>query len=626
MTTTMESRRAATVRPGPNARVEPAGSGAGDAIRSVAEIVDRILPGHGTLPAVRYDDGAEYRTLTFAEVVGNVRRALRAVPALPNRQQVVCTFVKNRPEWDMMALACLHGGNVLFPLDTDMNDTELIHLLRQSPPDVVLVSAASRGRMRSALGEAGIAARVLVADLYRTFEDPGAPPAGPPEAGEELLSSAAAVDPGVFPPPSPRLEDPETVLGHYATSGTTRLPSVVRITHGNMVAQVNEGRGVINLRPNEDVLNIGAYTHIATLLEFLVTKLNGFCVTYVTREVDEDDVLEREIRKLKRQGVRIKGMMGVPRFWIFLMKEVLEEMKNKPVWKRLYAHLTSIETHAQLVDLGTLDRAKLSAVRIYLRNRMGGHFTYGISSSSRIDPGVIEIFARLGVTVIDIYGATEASGIIARNRLNESRRGSCGRLIDCLEYRIANPRLIPGQAEPVGELLVKGPTISRGYAGEPDGAHLDADGFYPTGDLARVDADGWVYLLGREKELIHWDDGSVIDPMHLSNLLVRSIWVKDAMVARLGEDDALRVFVFPDRERLRKDRGYQAELAAGVPADEALRRRLLEAVAYAESLAAITPRLSTERIYLLPRKLERTPTHKIKFVREMARLQLDRFV
>ena len=75
-------------------------------------------------------------------------------------------------------------------------------------------------------------------------------------------------------------------------------------------------------------------------------------------------------------------------------------------------------------------------MRLYLRNRMGGYFNYGISSSTRIDPGVIEIFAKLGVTVIDIYGATEASGIIARNRLNESRRGSCGRLIPCLEHRV----------------------------------------------------------------------------------------------------------------------------------------------------------------------------------------------
>jgi long-subunit acyl-CoA synthetase (AMP-forming) len=141
-----------------------------------------------------------------------------------------------------------------------------------------------------------------------------------------------------------------------------------------------------------------------------------------------------------------------------------------------------------------------------------------------------------------------------------------------------------------------------------------------------VDEQRWVYLVGREKELIEWTDGSLIDRMHLSNLLVRSIWVKDALVTRLNEDDYLSVFVFPDWPRIRKDKEYQAALATGVRPEEALRTRLQEAVVYAQSLADITPRLSTEKIYILGRRLERTPTHKIKFNRELERLDLGSYV
>jgi long-chain acyl-CoA synthetase len=234
----------------------------------------------------------------------------------------------------------------------------------------------------------------------------------------------------------------------------------------------------------------------------------------------------------------------------------------------------------------------------------------------------VEIFAKLGVTVIDIYGATEASGIIARNRLNESRRGSCGRLILDLEFKIADPKTLPGIDHVVGELLVRGRTISSGYVGQRGQAHIDSDGFYHTGDLAWVDDERWVFLVGREKELMHWPDGSLIDRMHLSNLLVRSIWVKDALVTRLGQDDFLSVFVFPDWPRIEKDKGYQEALATGVRPEEALKARLIEAVAYAQSLADMSPRLFTEKIYILKRKLERTPTHKIKFIRELERLDL----
>jgi len=257
---------------------------------------------------------------------------------------------------------------------------------------------------------------------------------------------------------------------------------------------------------------------------------------------------------------------------------------------------------------------------------MGGHFTFGVSSSSRIDPGVVAIFAKLGVAIIDIYGATEASGIVARNRLNDSRAGSCGRLIAGLEYRIEQPRLLPGLAEPVGELALRGPTLSRGYVGQPDGAHLDADGWYRSGDLARVDPDGWVYLVGREKELVPWSDGSLVDRMHLSNLLVRSIWIKDALVTRLGEASHLSVFVLPDRSRIERDAGYRDEVAAGIPAEQALRSRLVEAIEWAQSVSGISAPLDVERIYLLARSLERTPTHKIRFGAELARLDLTSWV
>jgi long-chain acyl-CoA synthetase len=592
---------------------------------SIEDIVRRRLPSFGARPAIRYDDGRGYRTLTFVDYVANLRRALELFGPTAGEPEVVCTFVKNRPEWDMVALAALYSGRILFPLDTKLNDVELRHILTQARPDRVLVSAASRGRMKGILRQLGIPAQLVVADLYPVFEDVDAPPLGTPEEGEVRLSDVPFPTDGRFPEPAARLQDPDAVIALYATSGTTSLPRVVRITHGNVAAQLVEGMDVMNLRPTEDLLNIGPYSHIATLLEFLVTKARGFTVTYFTREPDEDGVLEDEIRKLKRAGVRIKALMAVPKFWIFLMKEVLEEMKDKAVWRSLYRHLSSIERQAGLHDIGTLDKAKLTAVRIFLRNKMGGHFSYGISSSTRIDPGVVDIFAKLGVTVIDIYGATEASGIIARNRLNERRRGSCGRLIEALDYTLESPRTIPGVPHPVGELWVRGDTVSAGYV-ESARPLLDDEGFYHTGDLAWVDEERWVYLVGRRKELIEWDDGSLVDPMHLSNLLVRSIWVKDALVARLEGDDFLSVFVLPDEKRLAEDEAVQAELAAGVRREQVLRDRLEDAVDYAQSVSGTSAPLSKERLYLLPRKLERTPTHKIKFVRELERLDLGTYV
>src|SRR6185436_8919818 len=105
--------------------------------------------------------------------------------------------------------------------------------------------------------------------------------------------------------------------------------------------------------------------------------------------------------------------------------------------------------------------------------------------------------------------------------------------------------------------------------------------------------------IGRQKELLQWEDGSFIDPQHVSKLLVRSVFVKDAMVARRQPDDPfLSVFIFPDYKRL--------EMATGLTATAALKRRCVDAIEFAESIARITPALNKWDIYILPRKLERT--------------------
>jgi len=430
--------------------------------------------------------------------------------------------------------------------------------------------------------------------------------------------------------PSQLLENPDTVLGHYATSGTTSLPNIVRITNGNIVAEVNCAMDVINLRPNEDLLNIGPYTHIATLVEFLVTKTRGFTVTYFTREPDEDDVLEDEIEKLRKQKVRIKALMAVPKFWIYLMKEVLEDMKNKPVLHSLYKHLICIEKHDTLYDIGTIEKAKLTAIRILLRNKLGGYFSYGISSSMKLDGAIVEIFGKLGITVIDIYGATECSGIISRNKLNDITPGSCGKVIDEIDYILSDVRKIPGIDYEVGILKIKGSTVAQSYITKESNCvslPTDKEGYYSTGDLAYVAPDRTVHLVGREKELLRWEDNTYIDPQHLSNLLVRSIFVKDAMVARRNpHDDFLTVYLFPNYKRIKKDPTWQKEIDTGVLEEDALRSRMVEAVCYAESIAEITPELNKETIYILPRKLERTPTHKIKFIFELERIHEARAI
>jgi long-chain acyl-CoA synthetase len=600
-----------------------------ESISSIADIIREKMPEYAKAKrtAIRYDDGEKYRVLAFDEYLANIRTMACFLAEKAGTQKVVATFCLNRPEWDMTALATLYTGNILFPLDTKMNEVELKHLLSADPPDFLVSSRLQKERISSILLELGIKARLIVTDLYDVFEDRMAAKGMPAEAAP--MSAIAKEFGGKELPPAPDImNDRNTVLAHYATSGTVGLPGIVEITHGNILAELVEGMDIMKLRPNEDFLNIGPYTHIATLVEFLVAKTKGYPVIYFTREADEDNVLEDEIKKLKKQGARIKALMAVPKFWIYIMKEVLEDIRNKKVFRDIYDDLISIEKNAKLYDIGTLDKAKLTATRFFLRDKLGGYFSYGISSSTKLDAGVVEIFAKLGVTVIDIYGATEATGIISRNRLNDNKPGSSGRIISVLQSRFRDLKNIPGIPYPAGELEIKGPTIMKGYLNDAEKTkeRMGSDGFMATGDLGYLDRDGYLYLVGRKKELILWKDGSYIDPMRLSNLLCRSIYIKDALVTRLGSDDFLSVFVLPDRERLRKSKDYEEKISTGVAEKQALREFIEAAAVYAQSLAGISAKISTEKIYLLEKKLERTPTHKIKFLFELQRLNLENYI
>jgi len=591
-----------------------------NSISSIQDIVNVQLPAYKGRTAIRYDNGSTYKSISFDSYIEYVHKMIQFFQAAQAEQKVVATFCKNRIEWDMTAMATFYTANIIFPIDTKFNDVELNHIFGLNRPDFILVSRPQLKKIRALKENLLKGTKILVADHTNCFEDIGFEEYTLEEGELSISQYLAETELTESVKESALLHEQDTILGHYPTSGTTSLPKIVQITATNIVCEINEAIDVLNLRTKEEVLNIGPYTHIATLVEFLTTKTRGFTVTYFTREPDEDDVLEDEIKKIKKLGIRIKVLMAVPKFWIYLLKEVLEEMKNKPILHNLYSYLSSIEKQGNLYDISTIDKAKLTAVRTLLRNKLGGYFSYGISSSMKLDGALVTIFGKLGITVLDIYGATEACGIISRNKINDVNAGTCGRIIEPLEYRVTNKHTVPGVSEEVGILEIKGPTIMHSYLG---GEKFDRDSYFSTGDVAWISEDGLVNLVGRQKDLIRWNDGSYVDPQHISNLLVRSIFVKDAMVAN-HNNEYLSVYIYPDYKRVKKDPRWKKEIETGVTEDIALRRRLEEAIDYAQSIANISARLDKQKIFLLPKALERTPTHKIKFIFELERLHLAR--
>src|SRR5580692_8375248 len=128
------------------------------AITSIADLLGSILARHGDAVATRHDTGESYVDTTYAEALENASALARWFLARPDSQQLVVTLCKNRPEWDMTALAVFHTANILCPLDTTMNQGELEGLLSLRPPDIMLVSRTQLARARELRGRLGFRA------------------------------------------------------------------------------------------------------------------------------------------------------------------------------------------------------------------------------------------------------------------------------------------------------------------------------------------------------------------------------------------------------------------------------------------------------------------------------------
>src|ERR1035437_6278120 len=146
-------------------------------IQSIAEVVIDRIPLYGDRPVIRIDNGEKYINICGQEYCGNLYRMISYFTEAgeTKQQKVIATFVKNRPEWDMTAFACLYTANILSPLDTKMNDNELRNLLSVNPPDYMLVAKVSLSRIRNILVELNLSPILLICDMYAVFEDLGSP-------------------------------------------------------------------------------------------------------------------------------------------------------------------------------------------------------------------------------------------------------------------------------------------------------------------------------------------------------------------------------------------------------------------------------------------------------------------
>jgi long-chain acyl-CoA synthetase len=445
--------------------------------------------------ALRKKDLGRWEEWTWADYerrVASVAAGLRSCGIEPGDRIAIQS--ENRPEWLVADIAAQAIGAIVVGVYPTSPAAELEYLMRHSGSKLLI--AEDEEQVDKAL-----AVRSDLPDLTDVFVvDTRGVRDGDVRRWEELedteaLDLAAAAT---------ELDPEETAIIVY-TSGTTGPPKGAMLSHANMLYAARIFRDAYGTTPGDEVLSYLPLCHIA---ERLFSVLSALEAGYVVNFGAGGESFPTDMRE-----VQPTVFLGVPRVWEKMLATVEVRMADASRTKRLLwrAALARGGFIGHLLAFRAL-REKLGLLRVRA----------AISGAAPIAPQVLEFFARIGVNVREGYGQTEGTAVATATPQGGIRIGTVGTALPDCELRIAED----------GEILVRSPGVFLGYYRDEEATArtIDADGWLHTGDVGELDADGYLTITDRKKDIIITAGGKNISPSEIENKLKVSPYVREAVV------------------------------------------------------------------------------------------------
>ncbi|MGQ4385804.1 AMP-dependent synthetase/ligase [Streptomyces sp. SAS_270] len=483
---------------------------------------------HGDLPALSWRTGENWSTLTWSEV----RREAVALAAGyadlgAGRGDHVLMMMGNRPEHWLSDLALTHLGAVPVSVYGTAAPEQIAHIARHSRARLAIVE----GTRERALWEPLLAQEDVPLEQLVVAE----PAQAGPHRTYDSLKGAAVPDDKAWCESRPT--DPLTVV---YTSGTTGDPKGVRITHRNVVLDALALDRLVELPDHVEHLCYLPFAHIAERMLGIYLPVFRASHVYLCPDPTAVGALARELRPAQ--------FFGVPRVWEKLAAAVRAALAALPEERRraVEAAMDTARAHVACRERGEDPSTELEAAYRTAKERvldpvlaLAGfdRLVWTASASAPMPQDVAAFWAGFGLAIMDAWGLTETIGVATTNSPGAFRLGSVGRPIDGLELRIAAD----------GEILVRGATVFDGYL-RPDGSvedARDADGWFATGDIGRIDEDGFLWLTDRKKEMIVTSTGKNVSPALVENTLKEHPLVDQAYVHGDGRSYLVALLV-PD--------------------------------------------------------------------------------
>ena len=500
--------------------------------------------------ALQVKAGGAYQPISHRTLEARVRHAafgLRAL-GLPDGA-AVAILSENRPEWAIADYACLTACYLDVPIYPTLPAEQMQYILEDSEAAAIFVSTADQAQKIAEVRRSLPALKWVIAfdelaghgvDVTLAALEARGAAGETPEAAASYRARAMAVA-------------PDQVATIIYTSGTTGAPKGAMLTHGNLSSNIAALAKVIPFSGQDASLSFLPLSHVLQRHFDYLMFTAGVSIAYV-ESMDTITVNMAEIRPTL--------VVAVPRVYEKIYARVLENaLASGAVKKRIFFWARAVgERWADVRLAGRAPNPLLAAeyaiasrlVFSKLKARVGGRLRYFVSGGAPLAPSINKFFYAAGLVILEGYGLTETSPVIAVNTPDRFRIGTVGPPIAGVDVSVA----------PDGEILVRGPNVMKGYFNKPDATReaIDAAGWFHTGDIGVLE-DGFLRITDRKKDIIVTAGGKNIAPQPIENHIKMNKYVSQAVM--IGDQRKFPiVLVVPNFEQLEKWAKYKNLLYA----------------------------------------------------------------
>jgi long-chain acyl-CoA synthetase len=464
--------------------------------------------GHDMERHVMFKHGSAWQIISSRQLYGYVVTLARVLKQWGvQKGDRVAILSENRPEWMITDFACVTTGIVDVPIYATLTAEQTLYLLQNSRAKVIVVSTLEQLRKVQSIQAKTALEKVVVMDdiaelnvipMWSLIKD------APLERDAQFDAQARQITP----------EDLATLI---YTSGTTGTSKGVMLSHGNLTACAVMASQQTQWTPEDVYLSFLPLSHVTARHVDYVCYLEGVSLAYCA-------VFDQLPQMLKE--VRPSIIVAVPRVYEKIRQEA-ERRAGHGLKRKIFDWALHVgEKHKQEVGRGETPKStawKLADRLVYskLRDGFGGRSKAYFSGGAPLGKDMAEWFCAMGIPVMEGYGLTETSPTLSVNRPGAFKIGSVGKVNAGLQLKIADD----------GEILVKGPTVFKGYWEMPEETRASfVDGWFKTGDIGELDSDGFLHITDRKKDLIKTSGGKFIAPQPIENALKANVLVAQAAV------------------------------------------------------------------------------------------------